>query len=309
LTAQETADRLSPRDAPAGVAPQTMLGLIRMNSTFLEIRDKFFMEKGGWTLRSLFVFVALGGFLIGMTWMIIVEQWPTLTEEKQTEAMLFLALMYALGLPMLFIFWRFRFRKECFCYTHYPIRFNRRTRKVHVFRLDGTVMTEAWDKLFFTQCCHRRGHGGEWEVRAHRLAPDGRTVLETFALYRYGKRNSQMVLGLWEFIRRYMEEGPEAVMPHIDHVLDIDVRRETYEEGLQMLQATVDDFIILLPLNWIIAIARLISMATCKLPKFPREVNAECVYSKNDPYLVDTKHLTEKLKEKIRKEEQGSRMV
>jgi hypothetical protein len=293
LTEQETADRLSPKEAYAGVKPQTLGGLIRMNSTFLEIRDKFFLEKGGWTLRSLFVFVLFGYVLMAMTWEFVVNKWPTLPPEKLKEAALVLAAFYVMFIPLIFVFWRFRFRKECFCYTHYPIRFDRRTRKVHVFRLDGTVMTAAWDELFFTQCRHRRGHGGEWEVRAHRLAPDGQTVLETFALYRYGERGSQMVLGLWEFIRRYMEEGPEAVIPHIDQILDIDVRRETWWEGVQVLQVCAPFLFV----NMIIGIARQISMATCKFPKFPEEIDAECAYDEDDPYLVDAEHLTEKLKE------------
>jgi hypothetical protein len=101
------------------------------------------------------------------------------------------------------------------------------------------------------------------------------------------------VLALWELIRRYMEEGPEAVMPYVDHIMDIDGRRETWWEGVQMLQASAP----ILPVNLIVGIARQICMATCKFPKFPEEIDAECAYDEDDPYLVDAMHWTEKLME------------
>ncbi|MDR0674517.1 MAG: hypothetical protein LBF93_12900, partial [Zoogloeaceae bacterium] len=245
LTRQEMADRLLPGKS-CGAEPQNLLGTIRMNSTFLEMRDKFLLVKGLWTFWSLFIFVVFGGLLISMT-VIAFFHWPTLPDAKRQELVLSLSLIYAMFIPLILFFWQFRFRKESFRYTHYPIRFNRRTRRVHVFRLDGTVMTEAWEKLFFTLCQNKYG-GDDWEVRAHRLAADGRTVLETFALgYRSG-RASVNLLGQWEFIRRYMEEGPESVLPLIDHVLDIADRRETWWNGVRMLMASIGNDILMFPL-------------------------------------------------------------
>jgi hypothetical protein len=69
---------------------------------------------------------------------------------------------------------------ESFAFTHYPIRFNRKTRMVHLFRTNGTVVSVPWDRVFFTM-----GHmtqWNEWEVRGHVLKPDNDTIQETFAL-------------------------------------------------------------------------------------------------------------------------------
>ncbi|MDR0673885.1 MAG: hypothetical protein LBF93_09605, partial [Zoogloeaceae bacterium] len=138
LTRQEMADRLLPGKS-CGAEPQNLLGTIRMNSTFLEIRDKFLLEKGLWTFWSLFSFVLFGGLLIDLS-VTTFFKWPTSAEARRQEYVLFLLFIYAMFIPFILFVWRFRFRTESFRYTHYPIRFNRRTRRVHVFRLDGTVM-------------------------------------------------------------------------------------------------------------------------------------------------------------------------
>jgi hypothetical protein len=52
------------------------------------------------------------------------------------------------GLLALALIWLLR--KESFAYTHYPMRFNRKTRTVHVFRPNGTVLSVPWDQLYFT---------------------------------------------------------------------------------------------------------------------------------------------------------------
>ncbi|HDJ1451305.1 TPA: hypothetical protein PPN73_004862, partial [Serratia rubidaea] len=41
-------------------------------------------------------------------------------------------------------------RVECFRWTHYPVRFDRKNRLVHVFSVDGEVYSAPWDKIFFT---------------------------------------------------------------------------------------------------------------------------------------------------------------
>ena len=60
--------------------------------------------------------------------------------------------LLAIVLPLaMFAFWIAL--QESFTYTHFPIRLDRRNRKVHVFRpgRPGKANLEVdWDKLFFT---------------------------------------------------------------------------------------------------------------------------------------------------------------
>ncbi|MDR0702309.1 MAG: hypothetical protein LBF61_07870, partial [Azoarcus sp.] len=187
--------------------------------------------------------------------------------------------------------------KELFRYSHYPIRFNRKNRKVYFFRLDGTVMCEDWEKLYFTLGVGEEHE--EKEVRCHRLAEDGRTVLETYALpvpSQAHKPRSQ-----WEFVRRYMEEGPEKVLPLIDHVLDVHIgkgRREGFIHGMKMMYTDVGWLIAYVgsPLFLFYAIGRWIAMRVAKYPEWPAEVEAECAVEPDDPYLVDADHLPKGVK-------------
>jgi hypothetical protein len=284
------------QDKPCGAPPQNLLGTIRMNSTFLEIRDKFFMEKGIWTFFSIFgipFFVVVLVFATALR----LHDWETVPADQQEIVVKVLPFVYLLGLLGIFILWRDRFRKECFRYTHYPIRFNRKTRQVHVFRLDGTVMTEAWEKLYFTRCKNK--DNGDWEVRGHRLAADGDTVLETFALGFRGRRNNPEVLAQWEFIRLYMEEGPEKVLPLLENIdiHDIVHRREAFGRGFFVLSAPLGVFAITAaPLSFFFNIGRWLSMRSCKIPEWPAEIEAECVIEPDDSYEVDADRLPSEAK-------------
>jgi hypothetical protein len=294
LTKREIADRLLP-DKPCDVEPQDLLGVIRMNSTFLEIRDKFFLEKGLWTFWGLFCLLVCPIFAFFLPSLFMTD-WPT-SSELERQAVLRGLLSVVVFLAVGWLFWFTRLRKECFRYTHYPIRFNRLTRKVHVFQPDGTVMTEDWEKLYFTLC--KNSHGGDWEVRGHRLTEDGKTVLKTFALSYMGWRGDERLLAQWEFVRRYMEKGPdEALLLAISHVNNIADRRETYWHGVRTLLANLGPSMVMVsfvmtPFASLFAIGRWICMRTCKIPRWPQEIIGTCQYDENDPYLVDAAHLLE----------------
>jgi hypothetical protein len=198
------------------------------------------------------------------------------------------------------IFWGvyWLLRKEIFRYTHYPMRFNRKTRKVHVFRLDGTIMTEDWDKLYFTL---GEGQPRTYEVRGHRLAEDGITVLETFALAFHSTLYSPMLCSQWEFIRRYMEDGPEKLVGQVEHVMDIADKRETFWNGFHRHMA---EYASIPPLAWLLSpllflgsITRWVAMQTSKIPVWPAEIEAESQIEPGDPYIRDAQHLAKKPQE------------
>ena len=294
LTEQEIADQL-PLKKSCGAPPKNQFATIRMNSTFLEIRDKFFVERGMFTAFGLFGLCFFGWLLVAITW-IPISRWATLSEQLRLEYVLGLVAFYAMFLGTFAFIWFWRVRKECYRYTHYPIRFNRKTRMVHVFRLDGTVMSESWDKLCFTLCQHSFLDGSEWEVRAHRLAEDGITVLETFGLsgtVPHKEKDQPLLRGVWEFVRLYMEEGPQAAMPVIDHANDIADRREPYMAGVRILMEAVGNFFLMLPFGMFFGIGRWLCMRSCKIPQWPQEIEDQCQIEPDDPYRVDAQHLPE----------------
>lgn len=108
----------------------------------------------------------------------------------------------------------------------------------------GTVLAVKWDKEIST--LGRLNQRAEHEVRSHILANDGKTIEETFALSCADFIPSQTVtLGQslgndpvrahWEFIRRYMEVGPESIISNVNYIQPIETRRETLSESLKRI--------------------------------------------------------------------------
>lgn len=99
--------------------------------------------------------------------------------------------------------------EEPFAYTHYHIRLNRSTRMIHVFRVDGTVLSVKWNDVF--SCLVHAGQGF-WNIVGHVLDKDGKTIKETFPLTVFNGGSEvakDQLRQYWEFARRYMAEGPK----------------------------------------------------------------------------------------------------
>jgi len=292
------------QNEPSRSKPLYQEQIIRMNSTYLECVDRFFMVKG--------FMLAVMIFATGVSiWFIYFG----LLIASEDQLYVGGSVIFFFGSIMLFINIKFFLLKECFTYTHFPIRFNRKTRKVHVFRRNGTVMTEDWEKLYFTLCpCQE----DEWEVRGNRMDKDGITVLETFALpfadSLNRNRSTSKTWSFWEFVRRYMEEPDElpALADQVESVIDIADKREGFGNGFGRLFGVLGMLGVLLifiwgPICFVYAIGRAIAMYTSKIPKWPAEIEAECKIEPDDPYLRDGEHLAQPPEpEKTENQEGGS---
>lgn len=211
-------------------------------------------------------------------------------ETRETPA--FLIGVGSAVLALLLVVWWLMaklLKKECFAYTHYPLRFNRKTRTVHWFRTDGSITSAAWDEVFFTLV----PVAGEWDVRGHVLADDGATVIDTFALSYTGvilrqdldpqaaPSQRDFVRAHWEFVRRYMEEGPQAVSQPIEFCMPVDGRKETVKGGAQRVFANFaggSSFFMLLvaPICAWVILGRILAMKTSKIPQWPQQVEDAC---------------------------------
>ncbi|MDR0717007.1 MAG: hypothetical protein LBF50_06285, partial [Azoarcus sp.] len=181
------------------------------------------------------------------------------------------------------------------------IRFNRKTRKVHLFRNDGTVMTEDWGKLYFTlmeQSFNRR------RVAALKLDEDRETVLECFGLPSITIEGDSSIWTFFEFVRQYME-GSDAdvrrLADQVDYAPDIAGRRETFWAGFKyMFKHDTGGYwhlmilSIFVPMTFFYSIARWIAMRACKIPRWPEEVEKDSAFDEDDPCLRDARHLAPK---------------
>lgn len=301
LTQEEHAKQLEIKDR-LELTPTHQLSVIRLNSSYLELADKYYSWKGfmsGFMLVSICIF----GYMVlvislGRHWD---QFWgtPALRQPVELEWLheLGIFMVFGLGLNSFFIW---ILRKESFAYTHYPLRFNRQTRMVHVFRLDGTVLSASWDSLFFCLGSLRQGN---WEIQGHVLADDGVTVTETFCAFPQvagSEFEREQLKEHWEFIRRYMEDGPEDAYQRTKICLPIADRREKVSFGFHRMftEGTGNLFTLLIAAVFGVAImpGRWFAMQTSKIPQWPAEIEAINRIEPGDPFVRDAS-MNEKWKE------------
>jgi len=188
---------------------------------------------------------------------------------------------------------------ESFNYTHYPMRFNRKTRMVHVFLpfKKGRIFTVPWDALFFT--CSTKKTDLSFNIIGHKLSEDGNTILETFMLPCHSDWTCESRYLQWEFVRQYMEGDDRKVAElanMISEVPGVAERRENVYESYRQARAIFSGQSYVLaflfsPLTLMATIGRQIAMWTSKKPRWPDEIEATCQVSPDDPNLRDRKHL------------------
>jgi len=266
-----------------------------MNSTYLESVDKWFGLRGTLTMAAM-VSIAIciyGIVFIGFGTGPIL--WEDMSSDEKLENIVFAGGILLVSCPPLAISLWF-LRKESFAYTHYPIRFNRKTRMVHAFRTDGTILSVPWSKVFFTlsQVDHFYRY---WNVLGHVICDEKNVVRESFSLSISDVGNSDGVLVLkshWEFIRRYMEHGPAEIEGQVQFCLPISEKRESFIFGVHRLLGNNSGTpllmwpVMLTSMVFDLATApfRYFAMRTSKIPKWPEEVEATCVVEPDDPYAI-----------------------
>lgn len=193
-----------------------------------------------------------------------------------------------------FLFTIILFFKDAFSYTHYPIRFNRKTRMVHLFLRKGIrkreIVSVPWDELIF--CSDKFFYmlgANEHGISGHILSEDKKMVKQTFHLG-YSSFLKPTIDSYWEFIRRYMEEGPEAVKDAIPFYLPVEKRKETVKESFVHLFTQGNprgifslSGVLMALVHSTSALGRVVAMKTSKIPVWPEEVEEQCKIEQDDP--------------------------
>lgn len=292
LTAAEEDERLDV-SASVGVPARSGLSVIKFSSTCLELVDRWYPVKGFnvWlSVMGALAFVPTSSYLF-VNLILLGEPFR---EDERWILWCFWLFIAPVSLFILAgIVWLFR--SECFRWTHYPIRLDRVNRKVHFFRQDGTVASGDWNRLFF--CIGESTTppiGRTHDIRAHFLSDDRKTVLETFSLgYEYMGERSDL-LGLWEFIRLYMQGG-DAELEHlcgeVGFYLPIHDRKEGFVFGVVRTFAGLVHWpwlhvVSCLPFSFI-ALGRWVAMTTSRIPAWPTEVEGGAGVDRADPWQRD----------------------
>lgn len=261
------------------------LTVIRFNSTYIEVVDKWFTWRGAMVMAAALGF-AIVIFFVGMPFYV------TFVENIVHEGWWLLALgIFVIAMPLLFLLiWMVKI--DAFRFTHFPIRLNVKKRVVHVFRTNGTILSAPWDDIFF---CIASLPQNAWEIQGHVLDKGNGMVKETFVLpvTGTGANDRDQLPRYWEFVRRYMEDSPAAVAHRVEYCLPIADRKESFTDGFHHLHGQVHGLpaLVLIPLMLLIYVlpypGRWIAMRTSKLPVWPKEIEDVCVIQPSDPYRRD----------------------
>jgi hypothetical protein len=267
---------------PASQQVHYELSLIHFNSTFVECVDKWYAMRG---------FVAMAGAAFSSLLIIILI---VAIHGFFSSGFLGYLILPPLALLAMWIPSK-AFLSDAFTYTHYPIRFNRKNRQVYAFRRDGTVLKVGWDELYWT--IYRVGPG-DVNVMGHLLDNDGVTVKESIALSHVsiGKSGEEEVKNQFEFFRRYMEDGPRAVLEALKPtplimLPPIDRQRESWAFGWERITLNLNGWLLLQILAQVfllpMSLFRWIVMHTSKIPRWPQWVEDECRIEPGDPWRRD----------------------
>lgn len=278
--------------------------VVQFNSTYMELIGRHDRVKGSSTAWMIFF---LGGinYIIYYFILIIVLA----IEKNETLMLIFISslllVMLALMLGILAILFT-----ELFTFTYFPIRFNRKTRKVYVRQANRKVQIFDWDELRFYMSTSKPAHDGA-DIKALSVAKDGVTVEKMFAFPFVSETTANEYIGgiqlkqHFEFVRRYMdaenEEQLEEVKNSIRYIHPVHQKRETPLVSFQRVVLGGHDtyanmeypktsfspdvsLVAISPLLWMRYLGRLLSINTSITPRFITAIEAECQIDPNDLY-------------------------
>ena len=284
LTDQERARHLVQRQR-LDVQEADDLSVIRFNATYMEVVDKWFWLRG---ILTLFALASIVGVIV--VWVSSVVTFLGNPNLSRSDDWLWFGALAVLSTPFLWLM-VFFLKSDAFRYTHYPIRLNRKTQMVHVFRFDGTILSVPWKDLYF---CIGSLPQNNWAIFGHVLNKDGITVDETFAfpVTGTGAADRDQLPRYWEFVRRYMEDGAQSVAKHIEFCLPIASQREGFTDGFHRMhwKSAGAPFPLMIGMLLIYLGSypgRWLAMRTSKLPVWPKGIEDACVIEPNDPFCKD----------------------
>ena len=271
--------------------------VIRFNSEYMDVLGSWYFFK----IAGILALVALIIIAIAMMPLGILISLYYFKEGLLQGILSLSLLMCFIGVVCAF---GYLIRRDFLHYTYYPIRFNRKEKKVYVTEADKTVSIYHWDDLVVSINNPAKNF---FYVRLS-ILDKNQIVKKTFSLpYISNQGLKEGLLGHWEFFRSYMEdEKPEKSYQAIKEYYNIHGRKETVWEicyACIMVDRDLEDnmesseydslavkfAIIGFPIIFFRFLARFVHEHTNRLPPMTGEFTvAESKY-KDDPYNIENK--------------------
>ncbi|MDD1969311.1 hypothetical protein NPS29_28645, partial [Pseudomonas putida] len=220
-TAKPGDDDQLPLDEAASASPTDASSLYMVTEDYINVRAAFQEDKRG-LITFGFISIALAfnaylfyGFVCVPFYISI--NGSAYEESWEIGGLITGFITSALWAFPNYFFWKYGWswiRAELFTHRHLVARFNRKTRQVHINRpaYAGGVVTLPWDAVcagVSPEDEEYMGVGGVL-ILSFMSEQTGAGYDEMMMLGRPMSGNAELV-GFWEYIRRYMEEGPESV--------------------------------------------------------------------------------------------------
>ncbi len=265
--------------------------LYEFNENYIDVRAAFQEEKRGlitFGFLSMALAVNLYFFYVAVvTTFENVFFASDLHEAWQPDWIVVSFLSTGLWLGLNYFLWKYSwrwFRVELFTHRHLVARFNRLTRQVYVNRppYAGGIVTLPWEAVvpaINPEDPDFMGIGG-FLLLAFPSEHTGAGYDETLMLGRPMQGNKELV-GFWEFIRLFMEEGPQAV-PKPERLLPLGPTPvEPVRATLRFMSgfwrnggkiAALITGTLLSPLIALHALCHWISLLLCWAPRWPKDI-------------------------------------
>jgi hypothetical protein len=282
------------------------------NETFMEMRCGGSEEK-----RGLITLVTLGGVLPGIAFGTIISAGSIWLDFTQPESSSFLTVILAIALALasgsaLYFYSKYGIkisRLEMLTSRHLLIRFNRKTQQVHLHRPGycGGIVTFPW-KATGSTGINPEDDSLSVGMRLGLVWHPSRTGLPHMEMAFIGKQGQggSELRDEWEFIRRYMEEGPHAVpRPRLSTQLPSPIQAFSAQfEGLgRFFRKSSWLFKVILLMVWpafvIIGTGHWLSLLLCWRPHWPKVIREAGMPGKPVPSVTTLSDYPSAIQERL----------
>ncbi len=276
-------------DSSVGYSPDDAFGIIRMNSTFVEFVERTFKLKGMAVTAMCSAFTLFEIVIMAFSFHSLYSHPAISLGEKLALSIAMAAVLGGLGAMM----WMLLLRKDLFQYTHYPVRFNRVTRKIYFFRHNdaGGVTVVPWGSPYAFFHIGRGAQNRELrDLRCH-LLDRNQQIQQTYTVGHFWHHDDH-ILEQWALICRYMQDGPEGCYDDpLDRVITLSsdpTLRNCWLMVILMMGTALMPLRtnLMFPIYGALALCRWLTFKTCRKPVFPPEIEAECEIDPEDPYRL-----------------------
>jgi hypothetical protein len=313
----ETLDNQAASKLCASKSPISRGPVYVYNDNLIEIRSGLFETHRGYiTIISLGILVFIGKMTFGLSEVLI--DWfhapPRSAQAGFDYGIPAFIFLLSLDLAAIFIYLKYGLtisRMELFTSRHLLIRFNRKTQQVYLHRPKscGGIAILPWEGITSEAANNTSTEAAGLDVPLLLCWPADTQRLPYIEVAAVGKRGNNMseLRDEWEFIRRFMDEGPEGLpRPHITSHFPWPWQAFVAPlEGLSQYLVNSNKTIkwgmfFLWPAIFVFGFAHWISLLLCWKPRWPKVIREAGLPGKPVPPLTTLKDFPPHIQQRLR---------